>query len=172
MELAPVRSEAFALLAQVLLSVDALGGASGQVTEAGGLTLEPLGVGDVPATYDLNFTVATDAPGQPWQGSIVYATDLFTRESVEVLADRFVRLLGELVSAPEVPVGSVDLLMLLSGLSWCRWCRVRVWCRCCWGICLRRRRWRRRVWWRWLMGLVGRFRMGSWMSGRRGWRGG
>ncbi|WP_299489058.1 amino acid adenylation domain-containing protein, partial [uncultured Gordonia sp.] len=46
----------------------------------------------------------------PWQCSIVYATDLFTRESVEVLAQRFVRVLSELVADPEAPVGSVEIV--------------------------------------------------------------
>lgn len=40
----------------------------------------------------------------------MYATDLFTRESIEVLAQRFVRVLEELVSSPEAPVGSVTMV--------------------------------------------------------------
>ena len=74
----------------------------------------------------------------------MYATDLFTRESVEVLAQRFVRLLGELVSALEVPVGDVALLdeveraELVPVVSGAGVVPVLL------GICLPRLRWRRR----------------------------
>ena len=132
-ELAPVRSEAFALLAQVLLTVDGVGlganrgtGAENGVTEVGGITLSALEVGDVPANYDLTFAITTGAAGDPGSAALC-----MRRICSPGRASRCWRsgscVLSELVADPEVPVGSVELLMGLSGRSWCRWCRGRVW---------------------------------------------
>ena len=41
---------------------------------------------------------------------MTYAVDLFDRATVEVLVERFVRVLGALVEAPDVPVDAVPVL--------------------------------------------------------------
>ena len=87
---------------------------------------------------------------------MVYATDLFDEATAVSLADRLVNLLEALADDPSVPVGDVALLdevervELVPVVSGAGVVPVLL------GICLPRLRWRRQVWWRWLMGLVGR----------------
>ncbi|GAB08435.1 putative non-ribosomal peptide synthetase [Gordonia araii NBRC 100433] len=110
-ELAPVRSEAFAPFAQVLLTVEEGAGPQPGDETAGGLSLSPLDVGEVPAKVDLLVGVVTDPrDGQPWRGSIEYATDLFTAETVAAFAARLEALLAGFTASPERPVGSAPLL--------------------------------------------------------------
>ena len=139
--------------------------------DVGGLRVSTADGGVVAAQVDM--TVALTVSPAGWRGHVVYATALFDESTIEVLVQRLLRLLDAVTADPTVPVGSVELLdgverapVGAGGVGG------RVWSRFSWRICLRRRRWWRRRRWRWLMGLVGRFRMGSWMSGRIGWRGG
>ncbi|MBF4999582.1 amino acid adenylation domain-containing protein [Nocardia sp. BSTN01] len=64
--------------------------------------------------FDLSFTFTDDpsvnALGGGWAGSVEFATDLFDRVTVERLAARFLWVLGTLVAAPTLAVGTVDLL--------------------------------------------------------------
>ncbi|WP_330299314.1 amino acid adenylation domain-containing protein [Streptomyces sp. NBC_00503] len=62
------------------------------------------------AKFDLFFNMG-DIPGQGVIGYLEYATDLFDRSTVENLATRFVRLVEQLVTAPEQRIGSVDMLL-------------------------------------------------------------
>ncbi|MFD6281867.1 amino acid adenylation domain-containing protein, partial [Streptomyces sp. NPDC060209] len=64
------------------------------------------------AKFDLffNLTEVTTPAGREAQGLIEYATDLFDRTTAEVLATRFLRVLGGLVANPGAPVGLVDVL--------------------------------------------------------------
>ncbi|MGY2061506.1 AMP-binding protein, partial [Nocardia gipuzkoensis] len=60
--------------------------------------------------FDLTIDIG-EAPGVAgWQGFVEYATDLFDRGTAEALADRLVRVVRQLVSEPDAPVGSVDVL--------------------------------------------------------------
>ncbi|WP_040838436.1 non-ribosomal peptide synthetase, partial [Nocardia brevicatena] len=43
-------------------------------------------------------------------GYLTYATDLFDRETAQGFLDRFIRLLGEIVTEPSTPVGELDIL--------------------------------------------------------------
>ncbi|MFT4088915.1 MAG: amino acid adenylation domain-containing protein, partial [Gordonia sp. (in: high G+C Gram-positive bacteria)] len=106
----PVRSEAFAPLAQVWLSLvqEEAGGGSAQV--APDLAVESIDPGLVTAKVDLQFTVAVAEPGMPWPASAEFATDMFDAESVAQFAARLCQLLGELTSDPSVLVGDVPLL--------------------------------------------------------------
>ncbi|MFF0226385.1 amino acid adenylation domain-containing protein [Streptomyces sp. NPDC004629] len=61
------------------------------------------------AKFDLLVNLAPDADGGA-RGAIEYATDLFDRASVELFADRFVRVLRAVVADPQVRIGSVDVL--------------------------------------------------------------
>ncbi|MER6916881.1 amino acid adenylation domain-containing protein [Streptomyces sp. NPDC000594] len=94
------------------------------------LALPGLGVDFVPvvtgtAKFDLffNLTEVTEATGREAQGLIEYATDLFDRTTVETLADRFLRVLAQLVADPSVRIDRVDALdtaereLVLRGLN-------------------------------------------------------
>ncbi|MFT3900821.1 MAG: non-ribosomal peptide synthase/polyketide synthase [Gordonia sp. (in: high G+C Gram-positive bacteria)] len=105
----PVRSEAFAPLAQVMLSFDPL------ASSAGGLRTPDLAVDEVPmpqtpAQVDLQMVVSPAPDGQQWTGSLVFAVDLFDESTADGFAERFVRLLAELTAAPATAVGDAPLL--------------------------------------------------------------
>ncbi|MCX6467693.1 MAG: non-ribosomal peptide synthase/polyketide synthase, partial [Corynebacteriales bacterium] len=106
--LAPTRSEAFAPLSQVMLSVAPTGDRSDGIT-AGGMRIDLADTGTPPARLDLAVSVGTGPTGSDWQGEIVYATDLFDATTVETLAGRFVRML-QAVARPDDAVGDIDLL--------------------------------------------------------------
>ncbi|GCD93045.1 non-ribosomal peptide synthetase [Embleya hyalina] len=61
------------------------------------------------AKFDLIFNLAESA-GQGIVGHLEYATDLFDRDTAERLADRFVRVVEQLVADPARRVGAVDVL--------------------------------------------------------------
>ncbi|MBI0299412.1 amino acid adenylation domain-containing protein, partial [Streptomyces sp. PRKS01-29] len=79
-----------------------------------GLTSEPLWVEIDTAKFDLSFMLAetpTDGGGPAGiRGTLEYATDLFDRESVEVLAARFVRVLEAIAADTACVVGRIDVL--------------------------------------------------------------
>ncbi|GGV28857.1 hypothetical protein GCM10010245_46900 [Streptomyces spectabilis] len=69
--------------------------------------LEPLRTAT--AKFDLFFNLAA-LPGHGIVGHLEYATDLFDRATAERLADRFVRVVEQLVADPAQRVGAVDVL--------------------------------------------------------------
>ncbi|MDR2281013.1 MAG: amino acid adenylation domain-containing protein, partial [Gordonia sp. (in: high G+C Gram-positive bacteria)] len=106
----PVRSEAFAPLAQVSLEYTrAASTGAGDGVDTGTLRVAPYDQLDVPARLDLHFAVeSTDAE---WRLKVDYATDLFDADTVESFADSLVRLLDEFTAAPDtVRVGVADLV--------------------------------------------------------------
>lgn len=105
----PVRSEAFAPLAQVMLVASPKAGDVPQATELGDLKFAPVVTDEVPAQRDLTVYVEFGANGA-WSASVVAATDLFDASSVRRMADRFVRVLDVLSADPSMAVGDVDLL--------------------------------------------------------------
>ncbi|MEV8536217.1 amino acid adenylation domain-containing protein [Streptomyces sp. NPDC051211] len=62
------------------------------------------------AKFDLFFNMG-DIPGTGVIGYLEYATDLFDRSTIEKLADRFVQVVRQLVTAPERKITSVDVLV-------------------------------------------------------------
>ncbi|MCF8568746.1 amino acid adenylation domain-containing protein [Gordonia sp. HY002] len=106
----PARSEAFAPLAQVWLSVE--GGATGDtaVDLQDQLTVEPFESGPVIAKVDMLFGVNTAQAGESWDGSVVYATDLFDESTVAATAERLTRVLASVVRDPDVLVGDIEML--------------------------------------------------------------
>ncbi|MFJ8336793.1 non-ribosomal peptide synthase/polyketide synthase, partial [Streptomyces sp. NPDC094437] len=116
-ELAPVRSLARHPLFQVMLTLQNNAGAALDLpgTQAGGL---PTAMGTTPVAptvkFDLELIASEtfDADGTPagLRGSFIAAADLFDAGSVAGFAQRWVRVLGALVSRPEVRVGAVDVL--------------------------------------------------------------
>ncbi|MET7433644.1 amino acid adenylation domain-containing protein, partial [Streptomyces flaveolus] len=60
------------------------------------------------AKVDLSFLFAED--GEALAGTLEYAVDLFDRDSAERLAARLVRLLDAATTAPERPIGDLEIL--------------------------------------------------------------
>ncbi|WP_353507227.1 amino acid adenylation domain-containing protein, partial [Gordonia sp. ABSL1-1] len=113
-KLDPVRSEAFAPLSQVWLTLDQTvlpEFAFGESADTGGgLDLTPIDPVATPAKVDLLIGLTVGAAGQVWDGSIVYATDLFDAATVELFAQRLVVLLDELTAAPASRISAASLL--------------------------------------------------------------
>ncbi|MBM7365733.1 non-ribosomal peptide synthetase [Gordonia hydrophobica] len=106
----PIRSEAFAPLAQVMLSFDPAASLGGVDTvDVAGLRLEQIPATDVPSQVDLTVVVSTDPTGD-WSGSVTYATDLFDQSTVDDLTAKLVQLLSALTAAPATVVGDAPLL--------------------------------------------------------------
>ncbi|WP_227025813.1 non-ribosomal peptide synthetase [Streptomyces fodineus] len=61
------------------------------------------------AMFDLLFSMAQDESGA-LRGDLMYATQLFDRDTVEAITARFTRLLKQLAADPESPVSAVDVL--------------------------------------------------------------
>ncbi|MBB5872722.1 amino acid adenylation domain-containing protein [Allocatelliglobosispora scoriae] len=111
-ELRPMRSLARHPLFQVMLVLQNLG--SGGTFALPGLDVdfEPIGHGG--AKFDLTMVLseATGADGAPAgiHASFEFATDLFDRSTVEVLAERLIRLLSVVATAPQTRLGEIELL--------------------------------------------------------------
>nr|WP_230419929.1 non-ribosomal peptide synthetase [Catenulispora pinistramenti] len=110
-DLAPVRSLARHPLFQVMLSLQDDGGVG---LEVPGVRVQAASPGQEAAKFDLSFTVRQQwgTTGEPagLRGSVVYAADLFDHETVELIAQRFVRLLEAVAIDPQQSVGRVEVL--------------------------------------------------------------
>ncbi|MGW0182417.1 amino acid adenylation domain-containing protein, partial [Nocardia sp. NPDC003345] len=107
----PVRSQARHPLFQVGFTFQNLAQSN---LELPGLTVSALGVESGISQFDLNIILAetydeTGAP-QGMGGFLTYATDLFDQATVAGFADRYARLLGEIVADPALPVGDLEIL--------------------------------------------------------------
>ncbi|MET8801055.1 amino acid adenylation domain-containing protein, partial [Nocardia sp. NPDC004568] len=107
----PARSTARNPLFQVGFSFQNLALSS---LELPGLTVSGLDVDTGVSQFDLHLIVADeyDGAGAPRgvRGQLTYATDLFDRSTAQEFVERFVRLLGEIVAAPETVVGELEIL--------------------------------------------------------------
>ncbi|WP_378730241.1 amino acid adenylation domain-containing protein [Nocardia brasiliensis] len=103
----PTRSAAHHPLFQVTLAFQ---NNTRPALELSGVRIEPYPAATATARFDLFFNIAEAPAGDPWNGFVEYATELFDRSTVEAMAARLVRLLRQLASDPEVPVGSIDVL--------------------------------------------------------------
>ncbi|UGQ59434.1 non-ribosomal peptide synthase/polyketide synthase [Rhodococcus pyridinivorans] len=110
--LAPVRTQAHNPLFQVMLAFQNLGQVSLQLPELS-VTNVPLDNGL--SKFDLVMTVldadTEGASSDGWVVELSYATDLFDAETIDVLGERFVRLLA---AATETPGTGIDELPLLT----------------------------------------------------------
>ncbi|WP_341261954.1 condensation domain-containing protein [Gordonia rubripertincta] len=108
--LAPTRSEAFAPLAQVMLTLEQ--SAVGDISVPG-LTVTPVEAGVPAARFDLmiGMTAARDEAGElaALSGRIVYATDLFEDRTVRRIGERIVDVLTTGLADDTVVVGDIDL---------------------------------------------------------------
>ena len=81
----PVRSEAFAPLAQVMLSFDAVSPFDLGEGVGGDLAIAPIAPEQTAAQRDLTVNVSSSESGD-WSGALTYATDLFDAEWSELFA--------------------------------------------------------------------------------------
>ncbi|MBV6697676.1 non-ribosomal peptide synthase/polyketide synthase [Kitasatospora aureofaciens] len=107
----PVRSMAHHPLFQTML---ALQSAPAGAFDLPGLTAEAVPVFTAGAKFDLfvGLSEQRDADGGPGglAGTVDYATDLFDAATVRSLVERWLRLLGAVVDAQDLPIGRIDLL--------------------------------------------------------------
>ncbi|MFE2596935.1 amino acid adenylation domain-containing protein [Streptomyces sp. NPDC059396] len=116
-DLAPARSMARHPLFQVML---ALQNNAQAVLDLPGIDAAPLPAGEPVAKFDLSFTLAetfhtdtdTSIGSRPagLHGGIDYALDLFDRETVETLAERFVRVLDTVTANPHQHINAIEVL--------------------------------------------------------------
>ncbi|MFD3743314.1 amino acid adenylation domain-containing protein [Nocardia sp. NPDC058633] len=78
--------------------------------ELSGVRFESYNASIAAARFDLFFNIADAPAGAGWDAYVEYATELFDRSTVESMAARFVRILRQIASAPDSPVGSIDVL--------------------------------------------------------------
>ena len=108
--ISPTRSEAFASLAQVMLSFDPAAPAQATRFSIADIELTQLDPIDAPEQVDLTFIVSSDQPGHPWRASISYATDLFDSSTVATVGEQFVRLLAAFTVDPDQSLGDPRLM--------------------------------------------------------------
>nr|WP_245997805.1 non-ribosomal peptide synthetase [Streptomyces armeniacus] len=115
-ELNPERSLARNPLFQVMLAFNHadVESAADDLGRFGGLGLRAYPVETTASRFDLVFGLtqrrAPDGGPGGLVGGVEYSTDLFDRGTVEALAGRLVRLLGEMADEPARKVGALDLV--------------------------------------------------------------
>ncbi|WP_369226879.1 amino acid adenylation domain-containing protein [Streptomyces sp. R39] len=75
-----------------------------------GLRVTPVGTGTDTAKFDLFFNIIPDAASGRAYGRLEYATELFDHATAVSFADRFVRVLRQVVADPGMRLGAVDVL--------------------------------------------------------------
>ncbi|MFF4121858.1 amino acid adenylation domain-containing protein, partial [Streptomyces sp. NPDC001714] len=108
--LSPTRSLARHPLFQVMLTVQNTGRAALRLP---GLTASAMPTKGVPAKFDLDVTISEVVEGGTpagLRGLVTVSADLFDRESAQLIAERFVRVLETVAGDPGVRVNAVDVL--------------------------------------------------------------
>ncbi|MFN7802623.1 MAG: non-ribosomal peptide synthetase, partial [Planctomycetaceae bacterium] len=106
-ELQPTRSLARHPLFQVMLVLQN----TGLVEESlGALAIAEEPLSQTTARFDLLWNLAETA-GEGLRGSLEFADDLFDRESVTLLVQRFVRVLHQITTDADRPVSDLDVLL-------------------------------------------------------------
>ncbi|PTR44095.1 amino acid adenylation domain-containing protein [Rhodococcus sp. OK611] len=103
----PERSMSRHPLFQVMLSYQNL---EQPDLELPGLHVSGVGAAVEVAKFDLQVTVVEQAGAGGLSVSLVYATDLFDRSTVDGFARRFGRILDAMAADPQCPVGDIDLI--------------------------------------------------------------
>jgi amino acid adenylation domain-containing protein/non-ribosomal peptide synthase protein (TIGR01720 family) len=101
----PDRSTAYSPLFQVMLAWQFVW----QGFEIPGLRVTPVAAGTDTAKFDLFFNIVPDASGRAY-GRLEYATELFDHATAVSIADRYVRVLRQVVADPGLRLGRVDVL--------------------------------------------------------------
>ncbi|WP_190140024.1 non-ribosomal peptide synthetase, partial [Streptomyces longispororuber] len=104
--LRPERSTAYSPLFQVAFAWQNFAPSD---VDLPGLRAEVVEVHNRTTKFTLSFNLA-ELPGRGVVGALEYATDLFDRDTVHAIADRYVRLVERLATDPHTPLGRFDLL--------------------------------------------------------------
>ncbi len=107
-ELNPVRSPAHHPLFQVSLAFQ---NNARPTLELPGIDASVAAVAHLASRFDLLFNVADNSVTGGFSCFIEYATDLFDRSTVQLLASRFVGLLDQLTADPSAPLDGVVILV-------------------------------------------------------------
>ncbi|MCL6672170.1 non-ribosomal peptide synthetase [Streptomyces panaciradicis] len=102
----PERSTSYSPLFQVMLAWQF--GWSG--IEMPGLRVTPVATGTDTAKFDLFFNIIPDLSSGRAYGRLEYATELFDHATAVSFAERYVRVLRQVVADPGVRLGGVDVL--------------------------------------------------------------
>ncbi|MEU3597317.1 amino acid adenylation domain-containing protein [Streptomyces sp. NPDC006798] len=103
----PVRSTAYQPLFQVMLGLQNY---TRPELELAGLTLAVEPLAPTAAKVDLFLNLTADGSGA-LRGDILYATELFDRETVEAFAARFVLVLTRIAADPGLRAGDINILL-------------------------------------------------------------
>jgi pristinamycin I synthase-3/4 len=107
----PVRSLSHHPLFQVMLVLQNL---PVSTTDLAGVKAGSMGIGSTVAKFDLTLSLgerrSSDGSALGIGGGLEYSADLFERSSVEVIAERFVRLLEAVAAQPQTPLGELNIL--------------------------------------------------------------
>ncbi|SEH02914.1 amino acid adenylation domain-containing protein [Nonomuraea solani] len=95
-------------LFQAMLAVHNAAVGYDEVESFAGMESLPFPHGAPPAMVDLRMDLWPS--GEGWHGAFFYSTELFDRETVTRLAERFLTLLASIVASPEARVSELDLL--------------------------------------------------------------
>ncbi|MEV0944999.1 amino acid adenylation domain-containing protein, partial [Rhodococcus sp. NPDC049939] len=102
----PVRSQSFSPLFQVMLAFQNY---AQSAVELPGLTVSPVQVEWAAAQFDLSVSLG-EVAGGGYEGSLVYAADIFDAGTAAQIAERFVRVLEAVLDDPAVAVGNLSIL--------------------------------------------------------------
>ncbi|BCK59131.1 hypothetical protein NWFMUON74_69030 [Nocardia wallacei] len=106
--LRPQRSPARHPLFQVALVFDNTPDSTFQLH---GLRITPVDLGSGAAKFDLTLSLRESADtGSDLAATFSFARDLYDEATIEVFAQRFVRLLSAIVAEPDIPVGDLPIL--------------------------------------------------------------
>ncbi|WP_420907351.1 amino acid adenylation domain-containing protein [Streptomyces scabichelini] len=105
--LKPARSLSRHPLFQVMVVYLVAGGGEASLA---GLRSRREQVGQTTAKFDLSFDFVERADGEGVDGVLEYSTDLFDHTTAEAFAERLLRLLREVVAAPDTPITRIDVL--------------------------------------------------------------
>src|SRR5690606_16723511 len=78
--------------------------------ELPGLSLSTLEFDRKSAQFDLSFTLVELPDGDGYLGQIDYATDIFDGDTVDLMAERLVRLLSTTTADPDLFIGDMDVM--------------------------------------------------------------
>ncbi|MGW1507558.1 condensation domain-containing protein, partial [Streptomyces mirabilis] len=110
-DLAPARSLARHPLFQVMLTLQNNSQAGLNLPGAEG---ELLSAGTPAAKFDLDLALQEQfgQEGEPkgMEGVVVYATDLYDRDTIEVMAERLIRVLETIATHPDQPLSTINIL--------------------------------------------------------------
>ncbi|WP_044358199.1 condensation domain-containing protein, partial [Paenibacillus sp. E194] len=108
----PVRSRARHPLFQIMLVLQNTPEASLKFPGlSSSLQLESVGTAKFDLTWELNERRNADGAPDGLEGIVEFSVDLFKRDTVEMLAARYVRILESVASEPSKPIGEIDILL-------------------------------------------------------------